>query len=372
MSRQLRPIPIPLAQRLEDARTKIAPFLVFGMALIITAMLWHDALAPSMLVGEVVTVKSAVSSPVPATLQRLSVQRLQRVKAGDVIGELRANDPRQTLDLMQGELTLLRLEANAEDSTNDALTAQRRETLDIERLRLDLMAEKVALTVALANAKKATMDLQLAEKMVNASADAGSFIQVAQLAKEKADNEAKARQALVDTLGPRVEKLSAATPTSPPAQDAQLKRAIEDLQQRLGSIEQSQNVITLRAPIDGIITEVLRHAGENIMAGEPLLVITATQAESIIGYMRQPFPLQPAVGQTVEVRSNGRDRQHGSAVVTRVGEHFEPIINPALHPAPTAEMGLPVEVSLPSNLKLRPGELVGLVIRPSESQNPPR
>ena len=36
-----------------------------------------------------------------------------------------------------------------------------------------------------------------------------------------------------------------------------------------------------------------------------------------------------------------------------------------LHPGTLPEVGLPVEVSLPTNLRLRPGELVNLVIKPA-------
>lgn len=360
MSQNPRFIPIPLAQRLQDLRTKIVPHLVFGTAVIMAALLWRNAITPSMLVGEVTTLKSTVSSPVPAAILRLNSQRFQMVKAGEVIAELRPNDPRQALDMMQGELTLLRLEVSTDDSANGS-------ALSLERLSLDLLSEKVALTLALADARKADLDLQLAQKMVNSSTDSGRYVQVAELAKDKADNAVKARQALVDTIGPRVEKMRGAMPAFPPTQDARLKKLIESLQLRLGSLEQNQNVITLLAPIDGMVTEVLHRAGENVIQGQPLIVITATQPESIVGYLRQPFPFQPAVGQTVEVRTNGRDRQHGTALVTRVGVHFELIQNPTLHPATTPEVGVPVEISLPANLHLRPGELVGLVIRSADT-----
>ena len=117
--------------------------------------------------------------------------------------------------------------------------------------------------------------------------------------------------------------------------------------------------------MDGMIVSVLHHEGENVKEGEPLVLISATQPKNIIGYLRQPLPLEPKVGQEVEVRTHGRLRQHGMAMITQVGAQYEAITNPMLHPATTPEVGLPVQISLPTNLKLRPGEMVSLVIKPS-------
>lgn len=365
-----KPVPIPMSQRLRDMRTRVVPALVFGAAVLVTVMLWRDAITPAMLVGEVKTVRSTVNSPVPALLHRLTAQRLQPVKAGDVLAELVPSDPRQALDLLQNELSLLRAEASATESAQDIAASRRREALDYERLKLDWMAEKVALVVAQSEAKRAAMDLELAQGLVNAPAGSQRYTQEAQLAREKADAEVAARQALVDSLGQRMEELSVSPADKSKPADDRWQKAVQSLEQRLASVEKNHGVIVLRAPIDGMVTEVLRRTGENVTQGEPLVVVTATQPESIVGYLRQPLPVEPVVGQQVEVRTQGRERLKGMALVTRVGAHFEPIINPALHPATTPEVGLPVEISLPPNLRLRPGELVGLLIKSDDTVTP--
>lgn len=360
MSKRPASIPIPARQRLHELRTRVAPLLVFAAAVLVAVMLWRDAISPAMLVGEVLTVKASVSTPVAATIQRVSAQRLQMVKAGDVIAELRATDPRQTMDLIQSELSLLRVETEAASPA----AASRREVLDFERLRLDWMMQKVELAKARADARKAAMELEVAEGLSSSAGASKRFTQEARLAKESADAEAAARQEIVDSLGRRLEELGKAASASAPVMNEGLAKAITGIEQRLRAIEESQTVITLRAPMDGVVSEVFRRDGENVAAGEPLVMITAAEAERIVGYLRQPFPLEPAVGMEVEVRAQGRDRRSGMAAITRVGVHFEPIVNPALHPAPTPEVGLPLEISLPPNLRLRPGELVSLVIKP--------
>jgi multidrug resistance efflux pump len=264
------------------------------------------------------------------------------------------------MDSIQGKLSLLRLQLTDNDATD-----QHREAMDFERLRLDWLLEKVNLTTTLTKAKKATMDLEIARSMDVAPASSKRYLQEAELLKQAADAEVTERQDLVDSLGIHIKELSTTITPSPAAKDDLLVKEVSSLEARLIAIEQSQSVLMLRAPMDGMVTEVLRRDGENLVAGEALIIITATRPESIIGYLRQPLPLEPEVGQEVEVRTHGRERLRGLAVVTRVGSHFEPILNAALHPSATAEVGVPLEVSLPANLKLRPGELVSLVIRPT-------
>jgi multidrug resistance efflux pump len=365
-----RQIPIPFKRRMQNLRSKVVPLLVFGVAVMVTAMLWHDAISPAMLVAEVAAVKASVSSPVAATVERMHAQRLQLVKAGDLIAELRPNDPRQALDVIQGKLGSLRLRAGASDAEQNANANQRRETLDFERLRLDWLVEKVKLATAVAKARKAAMDLELAQGMDSAPASAKRYMQAAELVKQSADAEVTERGTLVDSLGLHIKEIGAAMTSAPAAKDNRLTGEIDSLEERIAAIENGQSVIMLYAPMTGMVNDVLRCVGENVVGGEALVTIIATQPEHIVGFMRQPFPLEPAVGQQVEVRTHDRARLHGLAAITGVGATFEPIPNAALHPAATPEVGLRFEVSLPPDLRLRPGELVSLVIRPLVKNKP--
>jgi multidrug resistance efflux pump len=169
---------------------------------------------------------------------------------------------------------------------------------------------------------------------------------------------------LVAELTTRLDELSKAVSAPQPTSDTAQQKALLQYEAQLRKIQEGWATVTLRAPIDGIVTAILRRPGETVVQGEPIVIITATVPEKIVGYLRQPFPLEPQVGMEVQVRSNSRARSIGTAQLTRVGQHFEPIVNPVLHPLPTPEVGLPIEVSMPAGLTLRPGELVSLVIKP--------
>jgi hypothetical protein len=115
--------------------------------------------------------------------------------------------------------------------------------------------------------------------------------------------------------------------------------------------------------------QLYRRSGENVTSGEPILQISATHSERIIGFLRQPLPLEPKPGMEVEVRTRTFVRRIGMARVAQVGELLEPI-SPTLLAAmrlpvtaiPT-DMGLRVHISPPQGLSLLPGEQVDLIIR---------
>jgi multidrug resistance efflux pump len=125
--------------------------------------------------------------------------------------------------------------------------------------------------------------------------------------------------------------------------------------------------ITLVAPMDGAVT-VLRRAGENVTEGAPLMTITAVQPEKIISYLRQPIPFEPKVGMKVEVRTRAMQSQTAVGAIRNVGTHFEAITNAlAIGKLGTAyDLGLPIEITVPSGLNIHPGELVDLTVRQND------
>jgi multidrug resistance efflux pump len=353
------PIPIPFRQRLRDLRVRLVPVVMFVSTVVFAGWLWRDTITPAAILGEVTSAQSTVTSPTVGLLQQLKVRRFDSVHQGDVIAEIHPEDARQALNVLQGEIGLFKAKTDA-DATQ---RSQDRMALDFEKLSLDLMTEKLALVIAQAKAKKTAMDLDVARGLVSDPTQSQRFLQEAQLAKEAADAELKERQTLVSTLAKRVDELSTVT-TSASEVIASLTKTVDGFETRLRDIEKSQTAIPVRAPINGMVTTVLHRAGENVRRGDPLVIITSAQPESIVGYLRQPMSVEPTVGQPVEVRSRDRHRSQGTAYVTRVGVQFEPIVNLALQPGTTTPVvGLPVEISLPSGMKLRPGELVSLLIQ---------
>ena len=121
--------------------------------------------------------------------------------------------------------------------------------------------------------------------------------------------------------------------------------------------------ITLKAPMDGMVSFVLHAEGEKIVANMPLITISAVSSSRIVGYVRKPFSGLPKVGDTVQIRRQTVKREMAQGTVLNVSGQLE-AISPTLVPPQAgtkAEMGLPFAVSLPAELALIPGESVDLL-----------
>jgi hypothetical protein len=124
--------------------------------------------------------------------------------------------------------------------------------------------------------------------------------------------------------------------------------------------------LVLTAPIRGLVSLIHRRKGENISAGEPLVTISASHTDHIVGYLRQPLPIEPRTNMEVRIRTRGPKKEIGFGRIVSVGAHLQPINYALLPPTrpETVDLGLPILVSLPLGLSVHPGEFVDLTILP--------
>jgi multidrug resistance efflux pump len=140
--------------------------------------------------------------------------------------------------------------------------------------------------------------------------------------------------------------------------------AVQESKLRLTEAELSPLVV--KAPIDGIVTTIFHRVGEAVTAGQPIVAIATFNPVRIVGYLPVPLAAQPTVGMEVQVRTRGLRRELGKATVTEVGTQLESVPATLLGPIHFASIvqGLPVDISLPPNLKILPGELVDITLPP--------
>ena len=119
--------------------------------------------------------------------------------------------------------------------------------------------------------------------------------------------------------------------------------------------------------MDGMVVKIYHRSGETIVAGDPIITLTAPRPQRIIGYLRQPLPFEPKVGDAVKIYTRRPHRQVATTKILQVGAQMELVTAPMrLRGFSTAmERGLPVLLSLPPGLEVHPGELVDLMVNPS-------
>lgn len=354
----MKKIPIPLSQRWRDFQVRLLPILIFGVTLVVIRTLWRDSVSPASLVGQVESIKASVTSPLAGSIVEVQVTRFQIVKAGTLIARVRPSGPRESLDLMRSQLDLLR-------TNPDQQAAQRREAVDYQKLRLSWLQQKVDLSSARIKLQFAGIELERATKLFGQKAMTEKAYELTLKQKQAVEAQVVEREKLVVDLEKELEQLRVSVPLVAQGTDTDaFTKTLQSQDAKMRQIDESIQGLDLVAPIDGMVTSVIHGPGENVTPGEPIVVLTASHSDRIVGYLREPFALEPEVGMEVHVQKRTSRRDSGRGLITHLGVEFEAITNPALHPTAIPEVGLAIEVSLPPELSLRPGELVSLTIRP--------
>ncbi len=355
----LPPIPIPLALRWREFRIRFLPILFFLMAIAGVCFVWQRNIVAPTLVGAVETHSAQIISPYEGKITQLDIKRFQNVLKGMPVAVLSPTDPRAALDVIQADLDILNARLGPK------LTEERNETA-YEQLRVNWLAQKVDLATARVNLELAADELQRNEALYKKKLISEADYDITLKAQQALAAEVLERSNLVVTTEVGVKRLEAdgVPQTSASANDL-LMGALQVEEQKLADASADTKPVTLIAPIDGMVSMVFHQAGENVAAGYPILTITAVEPQHIISYLRQPIPFEPKAGMKMEVRTRTMRIQSGMARIESVGSQFEMVTNSLaiMRPDKSVDLGLPVEISLPPGVKLRPGEIVDLTLR---------
>ena len=363
MNNGFPPIPIPASQHWLNARLRVVPVVVFGAALVAIAFLWDAHVAAPTLVGQAEAQLAAVSSIKPGTLVGLTVSRFQAVKAGDIIGRGVTTDPQvleASLAVIHSEIELLRV-------TMGPVVTQQRNAINFAQVRLDWMKERAGLAAARVNLQLTESEWHRSEELFKAKLVSEASRDTAQAAYQVSVHEVEELSALL-TEGEKSFKDLQGTNNSDISivSDAPLQAAIAVQESKLRQVEAELNPVTLKAPIDGVVALIEHFSGEAVIAGQPIVSIAAAEPTRIVGYVRSPLSVEPAAGDRVEIRTRRRHRVTASAQITAIGAQLEtlPAVFSAAGRLDPAQQGLPVNISLPGNLKIHPGELVDITLLP--------
>jgi HlyD family secretion protein len=354
-------IPIPMQQRWREVRQRIVPVLVFAAAVAAIALLWKDQAAARVIVGQAEPVLSNVSCYKPGVLSELNVARFQRVKAGDLIGRVMVTEPK----ILASSLAVIQAEIESLRANMRPVAVQQHNAMDYDQLRLDWMRQRTQLAAARVNLELAGTEFHRMEELFKDKIVAERVYDQAKAARDRLQNEVENMTKLVDEAEQQIQtlQLTNSHDLSKVSIDP-LRAAIAVQESKLQLTEAELSPISVRAPIDGIINTVFHRAGESVTAGQPIVAVATLNPVRIVGYLRPPIMDEPKTGMEVEIRTRGLPRLVGSARITEVGTQLEAVPATLLGPMKlaSAELGLPVEISLPSSLKIRAGELVDIVL----------
>ncbi len=277
------------------ASHRLTRVAVLGVLLVAAGVGVYLLLRPTpelQMVGVVRMTEVRVAPEVGGQLASIKVQKGERVRAGDVVAELSALE--LTAAVVQARAALAAASAN-----RDHVYAGVRDE------EIAGLADETA---------KAKARLQYADLQLNRTAILARGDNAPQQALDQAKNDAASAQADVA----EAEANHAAAVAGPTKEerfiaDAQVKAAAA----ALGVLERRLDKTILRAPSDGVVSVIVGEVGENIRAGEPVLVIEETGRRWLSFNTREDLLHGLTVGSSVQVARSGANEPM-AAIVTEL------------------------------------------------------
>jgi HlyD family secretion protein len=232
------------------------------------------------LVGVVRATEVRVEPEVNGQLLSIAVENGAHVRAGDILARLSAVELTAQADQARAAL------ASATASRNNVYAGVRREQIDSLKAaiakasaRLDYVQAQLTRTSTLARQSfESQQSLDQAEK------DAASAR--ADVAEAQANYDAA-------VSGPTREERAIA--------DAQVQAAAA----AVAVLERRLDKMVLRAPADGVVSVIAAEVGENVHAGQPILMVEAAGKQWLSFNVREDYLNRLSMGETASVMRNG-------------------------------------------------------------------
>ena len=265
-------------------KAKGAVIAAIALVLVAAVLIYYSRRfeSPVAIIGVVRATEVRVEPEVNGQLVSVAVGKGTHVHAGDILARLSAVELTAQAD--QARAALASVTANR----NNVYVGVRREQVDSLKAqiakasaRLEFVQAQLTRTSTLA--RQSFESQQALDQAENDAASARADVAEAQANYDAA------------VAGPTKEEraIAEAQVTAAAASVAVLERRLEKM--------------ILRAPADGVVSVVVAEVGENVHAGEPILVVEAAGKQWLSFNVREDHLNGLAVGKTVDVRRSGMD-----------------------------------------------------------------
>ncbi len=156
-----KPIPIPWRQRWRDVRIHYFPALIFAVILVFLVLLWKNYASAPTLVGQAEVVPANISCYKSGMLAKLTVNRFDKVKSGDPIGEVMLTDPK----ILASSLAVIQAEIEQIRASQTPIANEQRLAMEYSVVRLHWMAQRAELGAAKADLLVAQADFHRTEEL---------------------------------------------------------------------------------------------------------------------------------------------------------------------------------------------------------------
>jgi HlyD family secretion protein len=244
------------------------------------------------IIGVVRATEVRVEPEVDGQLVSIAVEKGVRVHAGDVLAKLSAVELTAQADQARAAL------ASATANRNNVYAGVRREQVDSLKDQ-----------IAKANARLEYVQLQLTRTSTLARESFES-----QQALDQAENDAaSARADVAEAQANYDAAVAGPTREERTIADAQVQAAAA----AVAVLERRLDKMILHAPADGVVSVIAAEVGENVHAGQPILMVEGAGEQWLSFNVREDHLDGLTIGKTVGVTRNGADRAI-KAVITEL------------------------------------------------------
>ncbi len=275
-------------------KAKRAAIVTIALMLVAGVLIYSAGRSGSAatIVGVVRVTEVRVEPEVNGQLMSIAVEKGAPVRTGDVLARLSAVELTAQADQVRAAL------ASATANRNNVYAGVRREQVD-------------SLKAAIAKAS-ARLDYAQAQLTTTTTLARQSF--ESQQSLDQAENDAASARADV--------ALAKANYDAAVAGPTREERAIADAQVQAAAaavtvLERRLDKMVLRAPADGVVSVIAAEVGENVRAGQPILMVEAMGKQWLSFNVREDLLNRLSMGETATVMRNGTD-DATKAVITEL------------------------------------------------------
>lgn len=310
---------------------RFAPIAVWVIAIGVLTFMAKTQIRHVDAVGIVESRQVDVAALVDGTIKTIGVEPFDEVKEGEVLVLFDDAIVQAQLNTSRAELERVRadLEAARAQWEREKLDDERRYEVNEEEARLDLLDRIVDQEADRVAAARLQMLMNNRERLkgITAQEEYDSYrLEYEAMQTKIAENEkaiAYARQVLAETQERRSARAAESTEQEVDVTLAPFKSQINVQEAEINYLKQEIGRHVLRAPMDGVVSNIDFCAGQAVLKGVPLMTVNDPSSTRVTAWVSEQNLRTLKVGSAVEVASRRYPRDQIEARVLKVGARVQ-------------------------------------------------
>jgi len=362
-----------------SVRLHFLPVVVWLVALGAVVFLFSNRVQRFEVIGMADAVKWQITPLERGRVSNLYVGLFDKVTKDQVIATLDSQLVQARLNTIKAEIARLQAELIATKDTLDAEAHNRKVELaldarrffaDVESARLRILQLKAVIEPDKILLNDFAAEIAIEKQLIESAASSTDYnlskaqAQYDTLSRKITENQHLLAQAEIAAKAAeeRRDEFSS-THLVDPSVDASLEalRKAIDVQNRLmDEVSVEVRSLAIKAPADGIVSELFTRPGEVALPQSPILTIAESDPQLVVAYASDASSGIIRQGQSVELIKHGLKPQVARSQIVEVGPVIDVVPQRLLQNPDIPQWGRPFTVKAPPGMKLIPGEKVGI------------